>query len=129
MPHCRKTDTCRRADGADLTTAKVLAPEDVRVGDYVTLLHVIEEIPSFWWCGGMGATRPDEPVRVPFIPKKGGVPFRVRSVCLPFILVKSPTGSQRNLDVRRHHLARLDRVHAQAAWKACKKSRHNRKRA
>jgi hypothetical protein len=118
----------RRADSADSKTAKVLAPEDVRAGDFVALLHVVKEIPSFCWFGGIGTTRPDEPVRVPFVPKNGGVPLRVRSVCLPFILVKAPSGKQRNLDVRLARLARLDRAHARAAWKACKKRLRNRKR-
>jgi hypothetical protein len=122
-------DMDRRADSADSKTAKVLAPEDVRAGDFVALLHVVEEILSFWWCGGIGATRPEEPVRVPFVPKNGGVPLRVRSVCLPFILVKAPSGKLRNLDVRLCRLARLDRAHARAAWKASKKRLRNRKRA
>lgn len=128
MPRCRKTETGRRTGANDLTTAKVLAPEDVRAGDYVTLLHVIHELPSFWWCGEIGTIRPDEPVRVPFLPNNGGVPLRVRSICLPFILVKAPSGELRNLDVRRHRLARLDRAHARAAWKARKKSRRKRER-
>jgi hypothetical protein len=102
-----------------------LAPEDVRAGDFVALLHVVHEIPSFWWCG-ISTIRPDEPVRIPFVPKNGGVPFRVRSVCLPFILVKAPTGRLRSLDVRRYRLARLDPTHALVAWKACKRSRRKR---
>ncbi len=108
--------------------AKVLAPEDVRAGDYVALLQVVEEIWSFFWCGGIGMSR-EEPVRVPFIPENGGVPLRVSSVCLPFILVKAPTGDFRYLDVRQHRLARLNRAHARAAWKASKKSRRKAQRA
>ena len=50
-------------------------------GDYVALLHVVYELPSFFWCGGIGTIRPDEPVRIPFVPNNGGVPLRVRSVC------------------------------------------------
>jgi len=123
MRHCRKTDAERDAGSTDLKTAKALAPEDVRTGDYVALLHVVREIPSFWWCGEMGPIRADEPVRIPFLPNNGGMPLRVRSVCLPFILVKTPSGNLRHLDVRRHRLARLDPKHALAAWKACKKSR------
>ena len=108
--------------------AKVLAPEDVRAGDYVAVLHVVCELPSFLWCGEMNVVRIDEPVRIPFMPSQGGVPLRVRSVCLPFILVKTPSGALRNLDVRRHHLARLDRTYARIVWKARKKSRAKRTR-
>jgi hypothetical protein len=105
-----------------------LGPEDVRAGDYVALLHVVHELPSFWWCDGIATVRPDEPVRIPFVPRNGGVPLRVRSVCLPFILVKAPSGELRNLDVRRYRLARLDRAHALAAWKARKKRCQKRER-
>ncbi len=128
MPRCRKTETGGRFGAKELTTAKVLAPEDVRAGDYVALLHVVYELPSFFWCGGIGTIRPDEPVRIPFVPNNGGVPLRVRSVCLPFILVKAPSGQMRNLDVRRYRLARLDRAYARAAWKARKKSSRKRER-
>jgi hypothetical protein len=128
MPRCRKKNTGRCAGTKHLTTAKVLAPEDVRSGDYVALLQVIYELPSFFWCDGIGTVRPDEPVRVPFVPNDGGVPLRVRSICLPFILVKAPSGKLRNLDVRRHRLARLDRAHARAAWKARKKNHQKRER-
>ena len=126
MRDCRKTDPDCGSGPTDSKTAKVLAPEDVRAGDYVALLHEVHEILSFWWCGGIGTIRPDDPVRIPFIPKNGGVPFRVRSVCLPFILVKAPSGKVRSLDVRRYRLARLDRTHALVVWKACKKSRRKR---
>jgi hypothetical protein len=128
MPRCRKTKTGGCSGPKELTTAKVLAPEDVRAGDYVALLHVVYELPSFFWCGGVGTIRPEEPVRIPFVPNNGGVPLRVRSICLPFILVKAPSGQLRNLDVRRYRLARLDRAHARAAWKARKKRRRSRAR-
>lgn len=123
MRDCRNTETGDSAGETDSKMAKVLAPEDVRAGDYVAVLHVVYELPSFLWCGESSTVRLDEPVRVPFMPKQGGVPLRVRSVCLPFILVKTPSGTLRNLDVRRHQLARLDRDYARIVWKACKKSR------
>src|ERR1700722_4762210 len=118
MRHCRKRNVARRADSAESKTAKVLAPEDGRAAASVARWKVVEEIPSYCWFGGISTTRPDEPVRVPFVPKNGGVPLRVRSVCLPFILVKAPSGKLRNLDVRLSRLARLDRAHARAAWTA-----------
>lgn len=103
--------------------AKVLAPEDVRAGDYVAVLQVVCELPSFLWCGDSSTGRMDEPLRIPFMPKQGGTPLRVRSICLPFILVKTPSGKHRTLDVRLHLVARLDRTYAKIAWKASKKSR------
>lgn len=126
MQPLRDTDEDGQVVSSESTTAKVLAPEDVRAGDYVALLHMVCELPSFWWSGGLATMRPDEPVRVPFLPRNGGVPLRVRSVCLPFVLVKAPSGALRSLDVRRYRLARLDREHGRAAWKAYKKRHRGR---
>ena len=127
MRHCPETDSSPSSGTAQSKMAKVLAPEDLRVGDYVALLHVVREMPSFWWCGGVATIQPDEPVRVPFLLKNGGIPYLVRSVCLPFLLVKTPSGDLRNLDVRRYRLARLDRTYARIAWRAYKKSRREKK--
>lgn len=123
MRHRRKIEAGDSAGDTDSKVAKVLAPEDVRAGDYVAVLQVVYELPSFLWCGEIGTVRHDEPVRIPLMPRQGGVPLQVRSVCLPFILVKTPSGTLRNLDVRRHQLARLDRDYARIVWKASKKNR------
>jgi hypothetical protein len=128
MHPCPETDAGSSSGRAESKMAKVLAPEDLRVGDYVALLHVVREMPSFWWCGGVATVQPELPVRVPFLLKNGGIPYLVHSVCLPFLLVKTPGGDLRNLDVRRYRLARLDRTYARIAWRAYKKSHREKKR-
>lgn len=119
---------CRRQAGIAL--AKPLAPEEIRAGDYVTLLHEVCELPSFLWCGdAMLADRAD-PVRMQFTPLGSGVPLRVQAVCLPFVHVRHPSGKQRPVDIRRYRLARLDRAYARLAWKAAKPAKKSkRKRA
>jgi hypothetical protein len=108
---------------AGSTLAKLLAPEDIRRGDYVTPLDVLAEVPSFFWCCDDAAISPREvPVRMRFLSATGGVPLKVRRVCLPFVLVKHPRGEQHTLDTRKCRLARLDKRFAKAAWKVCKKS-------
>lgn len=105
-------DTC--------TLAKSLAPEEVRRGQFVAILHVIDELPSFLWDADATLLPYDEPVRIRFVSPGGGVPLKVKSVCLPFVLVKAPTGDNYTLDLRRYRLARLNRSYAQATWKAFK---------
>jgi hypothetical protein len=106
--------------------AKALAPEEIRSGDYVTPLDEIAELPSFLWCADATIVPHDQPVRIRFTSPSGGVPLKVKSVCLPFVLVRHPQGERRMLDVRKCRLARLDRTHARAAWKAIRQQRPNR---
>ena len=124
-PHQKKIDGQRERLGC--TLAKALAPEDVRPGDFVALLHVIAELPSFLWCTETWALPVHEPVRIQFAPGGGGVPLKVKSVCLPFVLVKLPTGGRRTLDLRQCRLARLDISYAKLAWKARKKRGRSRR--
>jgi len=105
------------------TLAKTLAPEEIRPGDFVTLLSVTYEVPSYLWCADTLSLPRDEPVRIRCMPETGGVPLKVKSICLPFVLAKVPSGEGCTLDVRRCRLARLDRAYAVRAWKAYKKTR------
>jgi hypothetical protein len=110
------SDTCS-------TLARALAPEDVRPGDFVALLDEMHELPSFWWCLDSALHPRDRLVRLRMIPTHESLPLRVKSVCLPFVLTKQPSGQCRTLDLRRCHIARLDRTFATAAWKAYKKKK------
>lgn len=122
-----KNDKRQSTDQAT-TLAKSLAPEEIRAGDYVTHLHVVCELPALVWCDDMALTERDEIVRLQFVPESGGEPLKVKSVCLPFVLVKDASGKKRPLDIRRHRLAKLDRGYARAAWTK-RKSRKKRSKS
>jgi hypothetical protein len=111
---------CKIGTAAEATLAKSLAPEEVRRGDFVTPLYVVAEVPSFWWRCDSWTQPIEEPVRMRFLPPQESTPLKVRSVCLPFVLVKTPKGEKRTIDVRSCQLARLDRTYAKRAWKAIK---------
>jgi len=102
--------------------ARPLSPEDIDTGDYVTLLEVTWEYPSFLWCADASIQPPTKQVRLTSLPDPAGVPMKVRGVCLPFVLVKLPGGDVRSLDVRRHRLARLDPSYARTGWELLKKA-------
>ena len=118
MAHC----------GADATLAKALAPEEIRAGDYVAQLYVVCELPSFFWDADVSLTPRDQLVRIQFVPEGGGVPLKVKSVCLPYVLVKHPQDGRQTLDVRRVKLARLGTEFAETAWKALQQQQLKRKR-
>jgi hypothetical protein len=61
-------------------------------------------------------------VRIRFTAPSDGLPLKVKSVCLPFVLMKQASGERLTLDLRKWRLARLDRDYAKLAWKAYKKS-------
>ena len=109
------------------TLASTVAPEDLQPGDFVTLLHFVCELPSYLWCADAATMPVDEPVRIQLIPANAGLPLKVQAICLPFVLVKRPSGKQRTLDVRQCRLARLDSAFATATWKASKRRRSGRK--
>jgi hypothetical protein len=107
---------------ANATLAKALAPEEIGIGDFVTPLFVIAEVPSYFWFADEWDLPRDQPVRMRFTPNGDGMPLKVKSICLPFVLVKDPLGRGSTLDLRKCQVARLDKAHARRAWKAYKKA-------
>ena len=104
------------------TVAARVAGEDIKQGDYVTVLNEIVELPSFLWsCSG--STLPaDEPVRIRYMPSDAGQPFKVVAVCLPFVYTKRPKGGTKTFDTRQNQLVRLDPDSGHAVWKRLRKS-------
>jgi hypothetical protein len=122
MASSQETRNEATREAAEATLAKALAPEDIRQGDFVTPLCVVAEVPSwFWFCDSWNLPV-NEPVRIRFTSSGDGLPLKVKSVCLPFVLVKNADGDCTTLDLRKHQLARLDSGFANHAWKAHKKS-------
>ena len=120
MASSQETATKARPTAAKATLVRMLAPEDIQPGDYVTPLSTLAEVPSYWWCGDDWSLPRDRPVYIRFITGCDGAPLRVKSICVPFILVKQPDGQSLTLDLRKCQLARLDRKYGRRAWKAYK---------
>ena len=107
----------------DTDLAKSLAAEDIRRGDVVAILDTVYELPSFLWNSEPHLLAPQEPVRVRLCGSGVGKPLKVKSICLPYVLVKLPNGRHGTLDTRRHRLVRLSDGYAKMAWKQYRKSR------
>jgi hypothetical protein len=101
--------------------AASVAPEDLRCGDFVALLSVVHEFPSFFWSCGSGALACDRPVRVECTGTEDGAPLRIEAICLPFVFVKDAAGKYRTLDVRLCRLARLSADYGRKVWKALRR--------
>lgn len=97
--------------------AATAAPEDLRCGDYVAVLSVTCEYPSFFWCCDSGIWPREDPVRVQRADLEDGAPLKIKAICLPFVFVKDAAGTHRTLDIRLCKLARLARRYAQKVRK------------
>lgn len=100
--------------------AKSLAAEDIRCGDLVAILDVVCEYPSFLWNGDSQLLSPHDPIRVRWRSAAPGRPLKVKAICLPYLLVKSPGGHHGTLDTRQCRLVRLSGAYAKKAWKQLK---------
>lgn len=120
MGRCSNTAETKTTRGAT-SLAKTLAPEDVRCGDFVTPLYVVSEWPSWYWDDDDALHPRDELVRIRSVPCDEATPLEVVSVCLPFVLVKTPEREGKVLDIRRMRLARLDHSFAKQARRELKK--------
>lgn len=111
------------------TLARPIAPDDLQRGEYVAVLNVEYEYPSWLWCCDSGLLAADEPVRVTYRPRSEECePLKIVALCLPFVFVKRHNGEHRTLDIRGCQLARLDEEYAKAVWKGLKKKSEPRKR-
>ena len=106
---------------ANSELSKSLAAEDVRRGDFVSILYEIQDVPSFLWSCDAHFLPPDEPVRMKWRTSDCGTPLKVKAVCLPFVFVKKPCGEHCTLDVRQHCLVRLSPHYARTVWKTLNK--------
>ncbi len=106
-----------QADQQGVSAVRLLAPEDIQVGDFVAILSVRIDLPSFLWpC--RDSLRVDELISLDFTSGGSAVPLKVTSVCLPYVLTRAPDGTPNMLDVRRQRLGRLSNHFARKACKA-----------
>jgi hypothetical protein len=106
----------RLQDKEGSSIAAMVAPEDLRRGDFVAVLSEIVELPSFLWTETIPSGR-SELVRVRRLPTEDRAPLKVKAICLPFIFVKLPSGQFQTIDVRLANLVRLEKRYAKAVWK------------
>ena len=99
--------------------SKELAPEDVRRGQFVSVLYIIDETVPFSFDAD-SPWRRNEPLRYKLLPWQGVRPMRVIDVCLPYVLVKQADGFHQTLDVRQQRLARVSERFGRLAFKRAK---------
>ena len=100
--------------------SRLIGPEDVRAGQYVTLAEKTWQIlciPDD--CSAVAA----EPriAHVSGLPEEAGWPLRVLKVCLPYVFVENASGGHGMVDLRCHRLSRLSKSYGRAVFEATRK--------
>ena len=108
--------TAEKADSSTNVVARI-AGEDIKPGDFVTALTELIELPSFLWCCDSAAAPKDELVRLRYLPRESGEPFKVIVVCLPFVYTKRANGKLTTFDTRKHQLVKLDNLSGKKVWR------------
>lgn len=103
------------------TLAQGVAGEDLKVGEFISLLWTTSQYLSYLWDQGTRLLSPDEVVRVRYIPSSTGHPHKVVGVCLPFVYVKSSNDQIEVIDLRLSQVVRLDQDCAKEVWRLSKK--------
>ena len=106
-----------------LTTSRQCAPEDLKAGDYISIARVTCELLPACFDEPFTPQRDLEPLRFSFMPDNAGKPLKIKQLCLPFVLVKQANGRHETLDLRRHHVLKLDTAYGKKAFKRLRKDR------
>lgn len=103
--------------------ARVLAPDDLATGIFINVLRVRNE---YFPCGIFSEvnehTRPVQVQMMPWNDEQLGT-MRVIDFCLPFVLVRKPTGEAVTLDARQYQFAQLSDTFGQAVFAEARRAR------
>jgi len=108
-----------------MALSRPLAPEDVGIGDYVVVTH--DTVQVLMENCLPGATQALQLARVRYIPYRAGWPYRVVSVCVPFVIVQDFEGDVEHLDLRQHSISRVDKHYFLSARRRYRKTQKARK--
>lgn len=102
-------------------TTRQIAPDDIKIGDYVAITHeYVQYIDSYASeaSGQLTLQRVSEIYESDDV----GTPLLVMRVCLPFVLVGKPDKKYATIDIRRFKIVKLDDQYALDAIRLIKKT-------
>ena len=99
--------------------AVMVAAEDILVDDYVAPMKAVDE---FLMRDDVSPAGGLKTMVVEWLPCAVET-MRVRGVCLPFVLVETPCGGRRTIDVRQVRLGRLSKAFGREAFRPARKKK------
>lgn len=97
----------------EIKVVRMVRPDDVRVGDYVMVMHVsYDYVTMSCGVGSDGLTVQ----RLTVVPNETAPPVRIESACVPFVMVRSAKGKSSMVDMRRVQLGRVSNVFGRAVF-------------
>lgn len=93
----------------EISISRRLAPEDIVPGAFIALSAKVHEIFPIWLVGCVPGA-PLEMIRVRCLACAEGLPRRVISVCLPFVMTEDSKGRVEVLDTRQDILVQVDEM-------------------
>ena len=101
------------------SACRAIHPEDLNVGDYVTVLQQSYQFGTFAWCGiDMHQFPPDELIEISA--RSVFEALKVKDICFPFILCTGLEGETRIIDTRSHQIGKLAPSFVRSLKKATK---------
>lgn len=101
---------------------RMLAADDVAVGEFVVVMSATAQIPSYFWCFESLDYPRNEMVQMNFVPSESGQPLEVVAICLPFLLVEDFASQRQILDLRHARIARVNEAFAEKTRKSLAKN-------
>ncbi len=109
----------KKTTGPATSLAASLAPEDVKIGDFIAPLTRTYELPSYLW----NDAYTNEIVRLQITAHDAGRPMKVKAICLPFVYVSLRKKKRQIIDVRTTQIARVDKHYARQVRRGIAKKR------
>ena len=111
------------------SAVRLLAPDEIEVGQYVVTMSSDYEIPTYMWPGLDHLVYPiEKPVKIRLVPYCCDMPEKVSAICYPFVLCEDKNGVKSMVDLRITRLGQVSAKFAEIAGKTSQRKESSKKR-
>ena len=100
------SETTSQSQPALASACRAIHPEDLNVGDHVTVLQQIHQIPTYAWCSVDAHQFPPDEV-IELATRSYFEALKVKDICFPFLLCTGLASETRVIDTRSNQIGKL----------------------